>query len=129
MTALARVALRSGALARAAPALGRPSALAARAASSVAHLDTSGRTPERTAELERLAEEHNGFLFGEVVRLAPARRDQRAADAQRKGARPPPTTLTTPPRRPPARSRSPTASAGNGTNGSTSTIRSRCRRR
>ena len=22
------------------------------------------RTPERTAELERLAEEHNGFLFG-----------------------------------------------------------------
>ena len=25
-----------------------------------------GRTPERTAELERLAEEHNGFLFGEV---------------------------------------------------------------
>tara|TARA_B100000524_G_scaffold123783_1_gene60892 strand:+ start:243 stop:428 length:186 start_codon:yes stop_codon:yes gene_type:complete len=25
------------------------------------------RTPERTAELERLAEEHNGFLFGEVV--------------------------------------------------------------
>jgi len=28
--------------------------------------DTSGRTPERTAELERLAEEHNGFLFGEV---------------------------------------------------------------
>ena len=28
-----------------------------------------GRTPERTAELERLAEEHNGFLFGEVVRL------------------------------------------------------------
>eukprot|EP00966_Prymnesium_polylepis_P012890 296695-Prymnesium_polylepis.1 len=26
------------------------------------------RTPERTAELERLAEEHNGFLFGEVVR-------------------------------------------------------------
>ncbi|KAL1495482.1 hypothetical protein AB1Y20_016848 [Prymnesium parvum] len=23
------------------------------------------RTPERTAELERLAEEHNGFLFGE----------------------------------------------------------------
>ena len=30
------------------------------------------RTPERTAELERLAEEHNGFLFGEVVRGAPA---------------------------------------------------------
>lgn len=28
------------------------------------------RTPERTAELERLAEEHNGFLFGEVVRSA-----------------------------------------------------------
>ena len=27
-----------------------------------------GRTPERTAELERLAEENNGFLFGEVVR-------------------------------------------------------------
>ena len=25
-----------------------------------------GRTPERTAELERLAEEHNGFLFGEL---------------------------------------------------------------
>ena len=25
-----------------------------------------GRTPERTAELEALAEEHNGFLFGEV---------------------------------------------------------------
>eukprot|EP00316_Scyphosphaera_apsteinii_P025452 CAMPEP_0119317174 /NCGR_PEP_ID=MMETSP1333-20130426/42248_1 /TAXON_ID=418940 /ORGANISM="Scyphosphaera apsteinii, Strain RCC1455" /LENGTH=131 /DNA_ID=CAMNT_0007323037 /DNA_START=33 /DNA_END=428 /DNA_ORIENTATION=+ len=24
------------------------------------------RTPERTAELERLAEEHNGFLFGEI---------------------------------------------------------------
>ena len=30
--------------------------------------DYAGRTPERTAELERLAEEHNGFLFGEVVR-------------------------------------------------------------
>ena len=30
-----------------------------------------GRTPERTAELERLAEEHNGFLFGEVVRAPP----------------------------------------------------------
>jgi len=28
--------------------------------------DYAGRTPERTAELERLAEEHNGFLFGEV---------------------------------------------------------------
>ena len=27
-----------------------------------------GRTPERTAELEKLAEEHNGFLFGELVR-------------------------------------------------------------
>ena len=26
-----------------------------------------GRTPERTAELEKLAEEHNGFLFGELV--------------------------------------------------------------
>ena len=25
-----------------------------------------GRTSERTAELEKLAEEHNGFLFGEV---------------------------------------------------------------
>ena len=25
-----------------------------------------GRTPDRTAELERLAEEHNGFLFGEL---------------------------------------------------------------
>ena len=25
-----------------------------------------GRTPERYAELEKLAEEHNGFLFGEV---------------------------------------------------------------
>jgi len=24
------------------------------------------RTPERTAELEKLAEEHNGFLFGEL---------------------------------------------------------------
>jgi len=32
----------------------------------VAVPDTSGRTPERTAELERLAEQHNGFLFGEV---------------------------------------------------------------
>ena len=31
-----------------------------------------GRTPERYAELEKLAEEHNGFLFGEVVRRAPA---------------------------------------------------------
>ena len=41
--------------------------LARRAASSVSAPDTSGRTPERTAELERLAEEHNGFLFGEVV--------------------------------------------------------------
>ena len=29
-----------------------------------------GRTPERTAELERLAEEHNGFMFGEIVRAA-----------------------------------------------------------
>ena len=29
-----------------------------------------GRTPERTAELEKLAEEHNGFLFGELVRLS-----------------------------------------------------------
>ena len=29
-----------------------------------------GRTPERTAELEKLAEQHNGFLFGEVVRDA-----------------------------------------------------------
>mmetsp|Transcript_38848 Transcript_38848/g.102412 ORF Transcript_38848/g.102412 Transcript_38848/m.102412 type:complete len:127 (-) Transcript_38848:307-687(-) len=25
-----------------------------------------GRTPERTAEIERLAAEHNGFLFGEL---------------------------------------------------------------
>ena len=31
-----------------------------------------GRTPERYAELEALAEKHNGFLFGEVVRRAPA---------------------------------------------------------
>ena len=30
-----------------------------------------GRTPERTAELERLAEEHNGFMFGEIVRAYP----------------------------------------------------------
>ena len=35
-------------------------------AADVSVPDTSGRTPERTAELERLAEEHNGFLFGEV---------------------------------------------------------------
>jgi hypothetical protein len=39
-------------------------------AASVTAADTSGRTPERTAELERLAEEHNGFMFGEVVRVA-----------------------------------------------------------
>ena len=32
-----------------------------------------GRTPERTAELEKLAEEHNGFLFGELVRAPDAR--------------------------------------------------------
>eukprot|EP00325_Prymnesiales_sp_UTEX-LB-985_P034405 CAMPEP_0174723226 /NCGR_PEP_ID=MMETSP1094-20130205/40408_1 /TAXON_ID=156173 /ORGANISM="Chrysochromulina brevifilum, Strain UTEX LB 985" /LENGTH=117 /DNA_ID=CAMNT_0015924235 /DNA_START=19 /DNA_END=372 /DNA_ORIENTATION=+ len=35
---------------------------------SIEAADSSGRTPERTAELERLAEEHNGFLFGEVPR-------------------------------------------------------------
>ena len=29
----------------------------------------TARTPERTAELEALAEKHNGFLFGELVRL------------------------------------------------------------
>ena len=28
----------------------------------------TARTPERTAELEALAEKHNGFLFGELVR-------------------------------------------------------------
>lgn len=27
-----------------------------------------GRTPDRTAELQKLAAEHNGFLFGELVR-------------------------------------------------------------
>ncbi len=37
-------------------------------ASSAPAVDASGRTPERTAELERLAEQHNGFLFGELVR-------------------------------------------------------------
>ena len=30
------------------------------------------RTPEQTEHLEKLAEEHNGFLFGEVVRAARA---------------------------------------------------------
>ena len=39
---------------------------------SAVHQHTTGRTPERYAELEKLAEEHNGFLFGEVVRRAPA---------------------------------------------------------
>ena len=56
-------------------------ALAQRAATSVAAPDTSGRTPERTAELERLAAEHNGFLFGEVVRL-PARAQEACTSAR-----------------------------------------------
>jgi hypothetical protein len=42
-----------------------------------------GRTPERTAELERLAEEHNGFLFGEVVRATRAPRSPRVAATER----------------------------------------------
>ena len=33
------------------------------------------RTPEQTEHLEKLAEEHNGFLFGEVVRAARASPD------------------------------------------------------
>ena len=45
----------------------RVSPQAVRRAGTVAVPDQSGRTPERTAELERLAEEHNGFLFGELV--------------------------------------------------------------
>jgi hypothetical protein len=60
---LARVAQRVAA-ARSVPTLARPAL--ARGMADVAAPDTSGRTPERTAELERLAEEHNGFLFGEV---------------------------------------------------------------
>ena len=37
------------------------------------------RTPEQTEHLEKLAEEHNGFLFGEVVRAARASPDIRAS--------------------------------------------------
>jgi len=39
----------------------------------------TGRTPEREAELQKLAEEHNGFLFGELVR-APLRASAAARD-------------------------------------------------
>ena len=47
----------------------RPAALcqSSRLASGI----TAARTPERTAELEALAEKHNGFLFGELVRPPP----------------------------------------------------------
>lgn len=53
---------------RLADAARRPPLARSLATSAPTVPDTSGRTPERTAELERLAEEHNGFLFGEVVR-------------------------------------------------------------
>lgn len=51
---------------RLADAARRPPLARSLATSAPTVPDTSGRTPERTAELERLAEEHNGFLFGEV---------------------------------------------------------------
>ena len=106
-----------------------------------------GRTPERYAELEKLAEEHNGFLFGEVVRAAPAprphchpakiarglRRRKNCAQPLRASApphaapglkepanlRPALRTTLASPRPPRARSRSPRASAASGRTGST----------
>ena len=84
-----------------------------------------GRTPERYAELEKLAEEHNGFLFGEVVRRAPAPRPRRGPAKIAPGLQEPAklrpalrTTLASP-RPPRARSRSPRASAASGRTGST----------
>ena len=84
-----------------------------------------GRTPERYAELEKLAEEHNGFLFGEVVRRAPAPRPRldpaKIAPGLRDAAKLRPALRTTlaSPRPPRARSRSPRASAASGRTGST----------
>lgn len=43
-------------------------ACAGRAVHMQDSINTAPRTPERTAELECLADEHNGFLFGEIVR-------------------------------------------------------------
>ena len=74
-----------------------------------------GRTPERTAELEKLAEEHNGFLFGEIVRWPGAPLLRRACE--RSWLTHPPT-----PARPPFfGSRSPRASRASGRIGSTRT--------
>ena len=54
-----------------------------------------GRTPERTAELEKLAEEHNGFLFGELVRAPDARPSRGVPCPRSSHPRPRPPSLAT----------------------------------
>ena len=113
---LARLAARSVA----APVLRRGAALAPlqrRAMGAVANSGVDmnlGRTPERTAELERLAEEHNGFLFGELVRCLatpPRTRAPRARDL----------IFVPSPHRPIFCSRLPRARSASGRTGSTHT--------